>query len=83
MFHYSSFLSLCLYIYGDLFKVILTLYLCIALWDIYYVHLVWEDIENDLKKDNGFFSNLFSKFYKCFGHGFSMEVTNSVDEANS
>ena len=29
----------------------------------------------------GFFSNLFSKFYKCFGHGFSMEATNLVDEA--
>ena len=29
----------------------------------------------------GFFSNLFSKFYKCFGHGFwqfTLEATNSV-----
>ena len=38
------FLSICLYIYRDLFKVILPLYFSIALWNIYYVHLVWEDI---------------------------------------
>ena len=46
----NCFLSLCLYMYGDLFKAILPLYFCIALWDIYYVHLVWDDIENDLNR---------------------------------
>ena len=39
------FLSICLYIYGDLLKVILPLPFCMALWDIYYMHLVWEDIK--------------------------------------
>ena len=40
------------------------------------MHLVWEGIENDLNRIADFlinlwdfFSNFFSKFYKCFGHG--------------
>ena len=55
------FLSICLYIYGDLFKVILTLYFC-ALWDIYYMHLVWEDIENDLNRIMDSFQIYFLNF---------------------
>ena len=46
----NCFLSICLYIFGDLFKIILCLSFCIALWDLYYMNLVWEDIENDLNK---------------------------------
>ena len=63
--------------FGDLFKIILHLSFCINLWNIYNLHLVWEDIENHLNrivdffnKFMGFFSNFLSKFYKCFGHGF-------------
>ena len=33
-----------------MFKIILCLSFCIALWDIYYMYLVWEDIENDLNR---------------------------------
>ena len=57
-----SFLSICLYIYRDLFKVILSFYFCIALWDIYYMHLVWEDIENDLNRITNFFQIYFLNF---------------------
>ena len=57
-----SFLSICLYIYGDLFKVILPLYFCIALWDIYYMHLVWEDTENDLNRIMDSFQIYFLNF---------------------
>ena len=39
------FLSICLYIYGDLLKVILPVSFCMALWDIYYMDLVWADIK--------------------------------------
>ena len=56
------FLSICLYIYGDLFKVILPLSFCIALWDIYYMHLVQEDIENDLNRITDSFQIYFLNF---------------------
>ena len=36
--------------YGDLLKGILPLSFCMALWDIYYMHLVWQDIKNDLHR---------------------------------
>ena len=39
------FLSICLYIFGDLLKVILPVSFCVALSDIYYMHLFWEDIK--------------------------------------
>ena len=45
------------------------------------MHLVWEDIENDLNRIMDSFQISFLNFYKCFGHGFSMEATNLVDEA--
>ena len=71
------FLSICVYIYGDLFKVICPLSFCIALWDIYYMHLVWEDIENDLNRIMDFLINLwdsfqinFLNFINVFGHVF-------------
>ena len=64
------FLSICLYIYGDLLNIILPLSFCMALCDVYYMHLVSEDIKNDLNRIMDSFSNLFSKSNKCFGHGF-------------
>ena len=60
------FLSICLYIFGDLSKMILCLSFCIALWDIYYLHLVWEDIENDLNRIVDFLINLWESFEISF-----------------
>ena len=62
----NCFLSICLYIFGDLSKIILCLSFCIALWDIYYVHLVWEDTENDLKRIVDFLINLWDSFEISF-----------------
>ena len=45
-----------------MFKVILPLYFCIALWNIYYVHLVWKDIENDLNRITDSFQIYFLNF---------------------
>ena len=56
------FFYLYVYIFGDLFKVILPLSFCIALWDIYYMHLVWEDIENDLNMITDSFQIYFLNF---------------------
>ena len=60
------FLSICLYIFGDLFKIILPLAFCITLWNIYYLHLVWEDIENDLNRIADFLINLWDSFQISF-----------------
>ena len=73
-----SFVSICLYIYGDLFKVILPLYFCIALWDIYYMHLVWEDIENNLNRITESFQIYFLNLINALA---MVEATNSVDDA--
>ena len=62
----NCFLSICFYIFGDLSKIILHLTFCIALWDIYYVHLVWEDIENDLNRIVDFLINLWDSFEISF-----------------
>ena len=62
----NFFLSICLYIFRDLFKVILHLSFLIALWDIYYVHLVWKDIENDLNRITDFLINLWDFFQISF-----------------
>ena len=53
----------CFYLYvyiffGDLFKIIIPLAFCITLWNIYYLYLVWEDIENDLNRIVDFLINL-------------------------
>ena len=44
------FLSICLYIFGDLFKIILCLAFCITLWNIYYLYLFFKEIEDDLNR---------------------------------
>ena len=56
------FLSICLYIFGDLLKVILPVSFCVALQDIYYMHLVWEDVKNDLNRITDFFEIYFLNF---------------------
>ena len=62
----NCFLSICLYIFGYLFKVILCLSFCITLWDLYYMHLVWQDIENDLNRIVDFLINLWDSFQISF-----------------
>ena len=71
------FLFICLYIFGDLFKILLPLVFSITLLNSYYNYFIWEDIENDLNRIVDFLINLsnsfqffFSKFYKCFGYVF-------------
>ena len=44
------FLFICLLIFGDLSKLILPLSICIALWDFYYMHLFFQDMEDDFKR---------------------------------
>ena len=62
----NCFLSTCLCIFGDLFKNILHLSFCITLWNIYYLHLAWEDIENDLNRITDFLINLWDSFQISF-----------------
>ena len=63
---FHCFLSICLYIFGDLFTIILHLSFCKALWDICYMHFVWEDIENDLNRIVDFLINLWDSFEISF-----------------
>ena len=70
------FLFICLYIFGDLFKILLPLVFSITLLNSYYIYCIGQDIENDLNRIVDFLINLwnsfqfFSKFYKCFGYDF-------------
>ena len=61
MFHLLPFLSICLYIFGDLSKIILPLYFCIAFWDIYYVYLFFQDMEDDLNRKVDFLEDDFNR----------------------
>ena len=82
-------MSKCLYIFGDLSKMILPLYFYIAVWDIYYVYLFFQDIEDNLNRivdfleDDfnrivDFFSNFYSKFYKCFVYLFGQFAVEAI-----
>ena len=50
MFHELSFLFICLLIFGDLTKLILPLSICVALWEFYYMYLVFKDMEDDFNR---------------------------------
>ena len=39
---------------------------CIALWDLCYMHLVWDDIENDLNRIVDCLINLWDSFQVSF-----------------
>ena len=56
------FLSICLYIFGDLPNMILPLSFCIALWNIYYMHLFFQDMEDDFNKIVDFLINFWVSF---------------------
>ena len=55
----NCFLFICSYIFGDLFKILLRLAFSITLSNIYYLYLVWEDIENYLNRIVAFLINLW------------------------
>ena len=64
MFSYVSlivFLSICLYIFGDSSKMILPLAFCIALWDIYYMHLFFQDMEDEVNRIVDFMEDDFNR----------------------
>ena len=44
------FLFICLLIFGDLTKLILPLSICLALWDFYYMYLLFQDMEDDFNR---------------------------------
>ena len=60
------FLFICLYIFGDLFKILLPLFFSITLLNSYYIYFVWEDIENDLNRIVDFLINLWNSFQISF-----------------
>ena len=43
-------LFICLLIFADLTKLILPLSVCVALWDFYYMHLFFQDMEDDFNR---------------------------------
>ena len=58
------------YLYVYIFLEIVSNYFifgfCITLWNIYYLHLVWEDIENDTNRIVDFLINLWDSFQISF-----------------
>ena len=56
------FLFICLYNFGDLFKILLPLVFSITLLNSYYIYFIWEDIENDLNRIVDFLINLWNSF---------------------
>ena len=72
MFHYLSFLFICLLIFGDLSKLILPLSICVALSDFYYMYLFLQDMEDDFDRIVDFLIHFWVSFqnfinvFKCF-----------------
>ena len=62
------FLFICLYIFGDLFKVLLPLVFALTLSNSYYIYFIWEYIENDLNRIVVFLINLWNSFQIFFLH---------------
>ena len=56
------FLFICLLIFGDLSKLILPLAICIALWGFYYMHLFFQDMEDDFNR----IVDVLVHFWGCF-----------------
>ena len=55
------FLFICLLIFGDLSQLILPLSICIALWDFYYMHLFFQDMEDDFSRVADFLEDDFNR----------------------
>ena len=82
MFPLLSFLSICLYIFGDLSKMILPLYFCIALWDIYYMYLFFHNMEDNLNRIVDFLEDDFSRivdFLMNFWVSFQISFLNFIN----
>ena len=60
------FLFICLYIFGDLFEILLPLFSSITILNSYYIYFVWEDIENVLNRIADFLINLWNSFQSFF-----------------
>ena len=76
------FLFICLLIFGDLTKLILPLSVCVALWDFYYIHLFFQDMEDDFNRLVDFFNTFlgfFSKFYQCFANVFKQFAMKTIN----
>ena len=61
MFSINCLLFICLLIFGDLPKLILPLYFCIALWDFCYMHLFFQDMKDDLNTIVDFLEDDFNR----------------------
>ena len=79
-----SFLFICLLTFGDLTKLILSLSVCVALWDFYYMYLFFQDMEDDFNRLVDFlihfwvsFQNFINALQMLFKH-FSIETINSI-----
>ena len=62
------FLFICLLIFGDLSKLILPLSICIALWDFYYMHLFFQDMEDDFNRLADFLEDDFNRIVDFLIH---------------
>ena len=60
------FLFICLYIFGDFFKIILPLVFSITLSNSCNIYFIWEDIENDLNRIVDFLIHLWNSFQISF-----------------
>ena len=61
---------------------ILPLYFCIALWDIYYVYLFFQDKEDDLNRIVDFLEDAFNRivdFLINFGVSFQISFPNFIN----
>ena len=66
LFYLYLYLFLSLYILGSLSKMILPLSFCIALWDIYYVYLFYQNMEDDINRIVDFLINFWVSFQISF-----------------
>ena len=62
------FLFICLFIFGDLSKLILPLSFCIAFWDFYYMHLFFQDMEDDFNRLADFLEDDFNRIVDFLIH---------------
>ena len=74
-------------------KLILPLSICIALWDFYYMHLFFQDMEDDFNRLADFLEDdfnrivdflihfwvFFSKFYQCFANDFRQFAMEAIN----
>ena len=62
------FLFICLFNFRNLSKMILSLSFCIALWDFYYMHLFFQDMEDNLNRIVDFLEDDFNRIVDFLIH---------------